>query len=46
VVYAKDIGKTVAFDARPPFLILKVLDTGPITNHVNFARTAKGSSPM
>ncbi|WP_294274182.1 YncE family protein [uncultured Sphingomonas sp.] len=38
----KDIGKTVAFDARPPFAILKVLDTGPITNHVNFARTAKG----
>lgn len=38
----KDIGKTVAFDARPPFAILKVLDTGPITNHVNFTRTAKG----
>ena len=38
----KDIGKTVAFDAKPPFAILKVLDTGPITNHVNFARTAKG----
>ncbi|MBB3348288.1 YncE family protein [Sphingomonas sp. BK069] len=37
----KDIGKTVAFDAKPPFAILKVLDTGPITNHVNFARTAK-----
>ncbi|RST26405.1 hypothetical protein HMF7854_15230 [Sphingomonas ginkgonis] len=38
----KDIGKTVAFDAKPPFAILKVLDTGPITNHVNFARTARG----
>ena len=38
----KDIGKTVAFDARPPFAILKVLDTGPITNHVNFARTVRG----
>ena len=38
----KDVGKTVAFDARPPFNILKVLDTGPITNHVNFARTPKG----
>jgi YVTN family beta-propeller protein len=37
----KDVGKTVAFDARPPFGILKLLDTGPITNHVNFARTAK-----
>ncbi len=23
----------------PPFAVLKTLDTGPITNHVNFART-------
>jgi YVTN family beta-propeller protein len=38
----KDIGKTVAFQARPPFAILKTLDTGPITNHVNFVRTRKG----
>jgi YVTN family beta-propeller protein len=38
----KDIGKTVAFQAKPPFAILKVLDTGPITNHVNFVRTSKG----
>jgi YVTN family beta-propeller protein len=38
----KDTGKTVAFDAKPPFAILKVLDTGPITNHVNFVRTPKG----
>ncbi len=38
----KDIGKTVAFQATPPFAVLKVLDTGPITNHVNFIRTAKG----
>ncbi len=38
----KDIGKTVAFQARPPFAVLKILDTGPITNHVNFAHTAKG----
>lgn len=38
----KDIGKTVAFNAKPPFNILKVIDTGPITNHVNFAHTAKG----
>jgi YVTN family beta-propeller protein len=34
----KDIGKTVAFDAHPPFHVLATLDTGPITNHVNFAR--------
>jgi YVTN family beta-propeller protein len=39
----KDVGKTVAIDARPPFAVLKVLDTGPITNHVNFARTRAGS---
>jgi YVTN family beta-propeller protein len=38
----KDIGKTVAFQARPPFAILRVLDTGPITNHVNFVSSAKG----
>jgi YVTN family beta-propeller protein len=38
----KDIGKTVAFQARPPFAVLKILDTGPITNHVNFVRTRKG----
>jgi YVTN family beta-propeller protein len=39
----KDIGKTVVFDARPPFSVLKTIDTGPITNHVNFARNANGS---
>jgi YVTN family beta-propeller protein len=38
----KDVGKTVAFQAKPPFAILKVLDTGPITNHVNFVRTPQG----
>ncbi|HZZ33988.1 MAG TPA: YncE family protein [Phenylobacterium sp.] len=38
----KDVGKTVAFDAKPPFKVLKVIDTGPITNHVNFIRTSKG----
>src|SRR6201995_745704 len=39
----KDTGKVQVFDARPPFNLLKTLDTGPITNHVNFARNAKGS---
>lgn len=39
----KDVGRTVAFNARAPFNILKVLDTGPITNHVNFAHNAKGN---
>jgi YVTN family beta-propeller protein len=38
----KDTGKTQVFDARPPFAILKTLDTGPITNHVNFVRNARG----
>jgi YVTN family beta-propeller protein len=38
----KDIGKTMAFNAQPPFEILKTLDTGPITNHVNFVRNRNG----
>jgi len=38
----KDTGKVVAFDARPPFNVLREIDTGPITNHVNFAVTARG----
>src|SRR6516164_5980173 len=38
----KDTGKTQVFDARPPFAPLKTLDTGPITNHVNFARNTNG----
>ena len=38
----KDVGKTQVINAKPPFNTLAVLDTGPITNHVNFARTAKG----
>jgi YVTN family beta-propeller protein len=38
----KDVGKVMAFNARPPFQVLKVLDTGPITNHANFARNARG----
>jgi YVTN family beta-propeller protein len=38
----KDTGKTEVFDAKPPFSVLKTIDTGPITNHVNFARTARG----
>jgi YVTN family beta-propeller protein len=38
----KDVGKAIVFNARPPFNILKTLDTGPITNHVNFARNRDG----
>jgi YVTN family beta-propeller protein len=38
----KDVGKTVAYSARSPFEILKTLNTGPITNHVNFVRNRNG----
>src|SRR6516164_1417047 len=36
----KDIGKVMVFGAKPPFAVLRVLDTGPITNHVNLVRIA------
>ena len=39
----KDIGKTQVFNAQPPFNLIKTLDTGPITNHVNFAVNKNGS---
>jgi YVTN family beta-propeller protein len=39
----KDIGKTQVFEARPPFRPLKTIETGAITNHVNFAHTAAGT---
>src|SRR3979411_812016 len=39
----KDTGKTQVFNARPPFNLIKTIETGPITNHVNFAHTAKGT---
>jgi len=39
----KDVGKTEVFNARPPFDLLKTLDTGPITNHVNIVHTASGT---
>ncbi len=38
----KDVGKTVVFGAQPPFSIIKVLDSGPITNHVNIVRNHNG----
>lgn len=38
----KDVGKTMVFKATPPFDVLKVLDTGPITNHVNIVRNERG----
>jgi YVTN family beta-propeller protein len=39
----KDTGRTMVFDAQQPFSVLKSIDTGPITNHVNFARNADGT---
>jgi YVTN family beta-propeller protein len=38
----KDVGKVQVFNGRPPFEVLKVLDTGPITNHVNIVRNKNG----
>ena len=38
----KDTGKTQVFDGQPPFALLKSLDTGPISNHVNIVRNANG----
>ena len=38
----KDTGKTQVFNGQPPFELLKTLDTGPITNHVNIVRNANG----
>jgi YVTN family beta-propeller protein len=38
----KDVGKVQVFSAKPPFSQKAVLDTGPITNHVNFASNRNG----
>ena len=38
----KDVGKVQVFNANPPFEQKVVLDTGPITNHVNFASNRNG----
>src|SRR6202030_4324742 len=39
----KDGGKTMVFAAQPPFSVLKSIDTGPITNHVNIVHNANGT---
>ena len=39
----KDTGRTEVFDAQPPFSVLKSIDTGPITNHVNIVHNANGT---
>jgi YVTN family beta-propeller protein len=38
----KDVGKAQIYSAKPPFEQKAVLDTGPITNHVNFANNRNG----
>lgn len=38
----KDVGRTQVFDANPPFNLLKTIETGPITNHVNLVHNAHG----
>ena len=38
----KDVGKVQIFSAKPPFEQIAVLDTGPITNHVNFVTNRNG----
>ena len=38
----KDVGKVMVFAAKPPFDVLRVIDTGPITNHVNLVQTPRG----
>ena len=38
----KDVGKVQVFDAKPPFAQKAVVNTGPITNHVNFVNNRNG----
>ncbi len=38
----KDSGKVQVFDAHPPFAPIKTIDTGPISNHVNFISKSSG----
>jgi YVTN family beta-propeller protein len=38
----KDAGKVQVFNAKPPFEQTGVIETGPITNHVNFVNNQNG----
>jgi YVTN family beta-propeller protein len=38
----KDVGKVQVFSAKPPFEQKALIDTGPITNHVNFVNNKNG----
>src|SRR6266704_2930663 len=41
-VQMKEVGKVQVFNAQPPFQQRALFDTGPITNHVNFANNRNG----
>jgi YVTN family beta-propeller protein len=38
----KDVGKVQVFSSKPPFAQKAAIDTGPITNHVNFVNNRNG----
>src|SRR5262249_12411999 len=38
----KDVGKVQVYNAKPPFEQRALLETGPITNHINLARHRNG----
>ncbi len=38
----KDVGMVMVFSAEAPFEVLRVIETGPLTNHVNFVSTPRG----
>ena len=38
----KDVGKVQVFSAKPPFAQIALFETGPLTNHVNFATNRNG----
>ena len=38
----KDAGRVQVFGAKPPFQQMALLETGPITNHVNFVNNRNG----
>lgn len=39
----KDVGRTMVFNARSPFNVIRSFETGSITNHVDFAATRNGT---
>lgn len=39
----KDTGKVQVFNAQKPFDLIKTIDTGPITNHVNLVNNKNGA---